>query len=282
MICLPTRLARRLVFSAASTAALVLTLGGAPAFAQGGDDDAVLKLAEPDFTLIALPTSLRLPQFGSAFRVTHRFVRPLECSVCADSLIEDLFGIDNGALIGLEYRVGLVPSGQFTFYRTRERKTIQLSGQYGIMRQGDTPLEVSVLGSVEGTDNFRDEYSGAVGVMLSRMFGEYGAIHVDPMFVGNTNLDQPFVHEDSTFMIGLGARVRVRPTVYLAAEFVPRASGYKPGVNQASFAIEKRSGGHLFQLNFSNSQATTPGSLARGGATNDNWYMGFNISRKFF
>ena len=101
MICLPTRLARRLVFSAASTAALVLTLGGAPAFAQGGDDEAVLKLAEPDFTLIALPTSLRLPQFGSAFRVTHRFVRPLECSVCADSLIEDLFGIDNGALIGL-------------------------------------------------------------------------------------------------------------------------------------------------------------------------------------
>src|SRR5438874_10562421 len=28
-------------------------------------------------SIIALPTSLRLPRFGSAFRVTHRFTRPL-------------------------------------------------------------------------------------------------------------------------------------------------------------------------------------------------------------
>ena len=35
----------------------------------------MIKPAEPDFTLISLPTALRLPQFKSAFRVTHRFVR---------------------------------------------------------------------------------------------------------------------------------------------------------------------------------------------------------------
>jgi hypothetical protein len=265
----------------ASIFAIVLMFG-APAFAQGGDDDGVLKLAEPDFTLIAMPTSLRLPLFKSAFRVTHRFVRPLKCDVCADSLLEDLFGIDNGALIGLEYRIGIVPGGQFTFHRARERKTIQLSGQYGLMRQGNSPLEVALLGSIEGTENFKDEYSGAIGLVLTRMFGEIGAIHVDPMYVGNTNLDEPLDDDDNTFLVGIGARLRVRPTVYVTAEFVPRASGYKPGVNQASFAIEKRAGGHMFQLNFSNSQATTPGSMARGGVTNDNWYMGFNISRKFF
>ena len=45
-------------------------------FAQQ-DDDGALKLAEPDFTLIGLPTALRLPKYGSAFRVTHRFTRPL-------------------------------------------------------------------------------------------------------------------------------------------------------------------------------------------------------------
>ncbi|PYR59805.1 MAG: hypothetical protein DMF91_13895 [Acidobacteria bacterium] len=72
-------------------------------------DDAVLKLAEPDFTLISLPTSLRLPKFKSAFRVTHRFTRPLNCDTCPNSLAGDAFGLDGGAVIGLEYRIGIVP-----------------------------------------------------------------------------------------------------------------------------------------------------------------------------
>jgi hypothetical protein len=53
-------------------------------------------------------------------------------------------------------------------------------------------------------------------------------------------------------------------------------------VDHGSFAIEKRLGGHVFQLNFSNSFGTTMGQIARGGFNNDNWYLGFNISRKFY
>jgi 23S rRNA G2445 N2-methylase RlmL len=34
-------------------------------------------LVEPDFTLINLPTTLRLPRHKSAFRLTHRFARTL-------------------------------------------------------------------------------------------------------------------------------------------------------------------------------------------------------------
>ena len=80
-------------------AVLSLLLAGAPAvFAQ---DDAELKLAEQDFTLVALPTALRLPKFSSAFRVTHRFVRPLGEGDFGD-LLADFFGLDNGAKIGLE------------------------------------------------------------------------------------------------------------------------------------------------------------------------------------
>src|SRR5262245_49509313 len=47
--------------------------------AASAQDDAVLIPAEPDFTIINLPTSLRMPLFGSAIRVTHRFTRPLKC-----------------------------------------------------------------------------------------------------------------------------------------------------------------------------------------------------------
>ena len=111
-------------------------------------DDAVLKLAEPDFTLISLPTSLRLPKFKSAFRVTHRFTRPLNCDTCPNSLAGDAFGLDGGAVIGLEYRIGIVPNGEVGIHRTGD-KTIELFGQYGLTRQGSAPVETSALVAID-------------------------------------------------------------------------------------------------------------------------------------
>ena len=88
--------------------------------------------------------------------------------------------------------------------------------------------------------------------------------------------------ENNTTILGLGTRLRIRPSTYLVGEWTPRLSGYKPGVDQGSVAIEMRSGGHTFQINFSNGFGTTLGQLARGGISSDSWYIGFNISRKFF
>ena len=41
------------------------------------DPDRDFSPTQPDFTIVTLPTTLRLPKFKSAFRVTHRFSRPL-------------------------------------------------------------------------------------------------------------------------------------------------------------------------------------------------------------
>ena len=259
----------------------VLIVFSSAAFAQ--DDDTVLQPAQPDFTLAALPTSLRLPQFKSAFRVTHRFTRPLSCDTCATNLLEDFFGLDSGAQIGLEYRFGIVRNVEVGIHRTSD-KTIEFFGQYGVVRQGaQLPVDVSVLLSIDGTNNFRDEHSPAFGLLLSRTVGDQAAVYVEPIFVHHSNVfQQATIADDNTFMIGLGARLRVRPTVYIVGEFTPRVSGYEPGVNQGSVGIEKRAGGHMFQLNFSNSFGTTIGQIARGGPSGSNWYMGFNITRKFF
>lgn len=84
------------------TFALLLTILGFAlttttiAFAQNSTNDRVLKLAEPDFTLVVLPTSLRVPRHQSVFRVTHRFLETL-----GDAGASSLFGIDSGAQIGL-------------------------------------------------------------------------------------------------------------------------------------------------------------------------------------
>jgi uncharacterized beta barrel domain-containing protein DUF5777 len=260
---------------------LVCGMCATPALAQG-DDDAVLKPAEPDFTLIGLPTSLRLPLFKSAFRVTHRFLRPLGQGDFGD-LASDLFGLDNGAAVGLEYRFGIIPNGQIGINRSSSGQTIELFGQYGVLRQSKAKLDLSAWVSVEGTNNLQDNHSPTLGAIVSRTLSEWAAVYIEPMWVNNSNpLPGELVDHNNTTFIGLGARVRIRPTVYLTADAAPRVAGFESGVDYLAFAIEKRAGGHMFQLNFSNSVATTMGQFAHGGLNREDWHLGFNITRKFF
>ena len=250
--------------------------------AQQDDPDRDVNLAQPDFNLATLPTTLRLPKYRSAFRITHRFGRPLGSGDFGD-LVGDFFGLDNGALIGLEYRFGIFSGAQLGVHRT-SNKTIQFFGQYNIRNQRDgAAFGLDVYASAEGTNNFRDSYSPGIGALLSREFGDRAALYVEPFWVNNTNtLPSELVDDNDTVIIGLGARLRIRPTVYVLVEGAPRVAGYDPGVDHVSFGIEKRSGGHNFQLNFSNGFGTTLADVARGGQNSDDWYIGFNISRKFF
>ena len=237
--------------------------------------------AQPDFTVVTLPTTLRLPRFKSAFRVTHRFTRPLGEGDFG-SLAEDFFGLDSGAVIGMEFRIGVAPGTQVGVHRTNDR-TIQFFGQYDVKQQSESfPLGIAAYASVDGTNNFRDSYSPALGAILTREFGEHGAIHVEPIWVNNSNpLPSELADDNDTFLLALGGRLRVRPTVYIVGEVIPRV-GFDPGATYGTFGIEKRAGGHTFQLNFSNGFGTTMGQLARGGTGSEDWYLGFNIARKFF
>ena len=63
------------------------------------------------------------PARKSAFRITHRFGRPLGAGDFTD-LVEDFFGFDSGANIGFEYRYGILKATQIAIHRTNNR-TIQ-------------------------------------------------------------------------------------------------------------------------------------------------------------
>lgn len=246
------------------------------------DDDGALNLAQPDFTVITMPTTLRLPKYKGAFRVTHRFRRSLGQGDLGD-LVGDLFGLDAGASIGLEYRFGIMAGTQVGIYRTSD-KTIQFFTEYNLLKQGPgRPFGASIHASIEGTNNFKDSYTPALGLILSHEIGDRAALYVQPIWVNNSNpLPSELSDHNDTFMIGLGARIRFGPGAYVVGELVPRPVGFDPGVTHGSFAVEKRVGGHVFQLNFSNNVGTTFGQVARGGFSNDDWYLGFAISRKFF
>jgi hypothetical protein len=253
----------------------------APAAAPVDDPDLDLNVSQPDFSIINLPTTLRLPRFKSAFRVTHRFGRPLGAGDFGN-LVEDFFGLDSGAQIGLEYRFGVMRGLQAGIHRT-SNKTIEFFGQYNLLQQGESsPLGLGVVASIDGTNNFRDSYSPALGVAVSRELGRRGAVYFGPIWVNNSNpLPSELSDDNDTFLFGVGGRLRVLPTVYVVGEVIPRV-GFGPGVTYGSFGVEKRAGGHTFQLNFSNGFGTTMGQLARGGTGSEDWYLGFNISRKFF
>ena len=247
--------------------------------APADDDDSVPVLAEPDFRVLNLPSTLRLPRHGSNFQLTHRFNGNLGRGSLGGNA-GNLFGLDQGAAVGFEYRFGIARHLQAAVYRTAVDKVFQFYTKYDAVRQGDSlPVSLSALVSVEGSDNFQERYSPALGLVVSRMAGDRLAVYATPIWVHNTaallNIDR------DTFFVGIGGRVRVSSTVYVVAEVAPRASGYSPDKPAYGFGVEKRAGGHLFQINFNNGQGTTFGQLARGGFPNS-LYLGFNLARKFF
>ncbi len=129
----------------------------------------------------------------------------------------------------------------------------------------------------------RDNHQPAIAVVVSRTLGRAVALYAMPAFVANTRAaDSLTAHDhdhgigeegadehaghDHTRLVGLGARLRLRPTVFLSGEISPRLAGHDPGRAAWAVAVEKKAGGHTFALAFTNSFGTTFGQLARGGS----------------
>jgi uncharacterized beta barrel domain-containing protein DUF5777 len=248
--------------------------------AADDDDDAVLRPLEPDFTLINLPTTLPLPLHKGNFRLTHRFNGNLRVGDFGDQA-SSLFGIDEGATIGFEYRFAVAKHVEAAAYRTNFNRTIQLYGKYDAFHESATmPVGVSAIVSIEGTNNFRDQYAPAIGASISRDVAKLVAVYAVPMWVHNTAAGTGVTRD--TFMVGLGGSLRVRPTLYLLGEVTPRAAGFVEGDAEYGFGISMRVGGHVFDLTFTNTtQGTTFAQMARGGFP-ESLYFGFNLARKFY
>lgn len=255
-----------------AAAVCAVVLSALPAHAQQApqpaaperDPDQNLDALQPDFTISTLPTTLRLPRYRTAFRVTHRFGRPLGQGDFGD-LLSDFFSLDSSAQIGLELRFGLMRGTQGGIYRTNDR-TIEFFVERNVMQQSNTrPLGVSAFAAVDGTNNFQDSYSPALGAIVSRKVTRLGALYIEPIWVNNSNqLPAAIVDDNDSFLLGLGGRFRLRRTVYVVVEAAPRVGGYDPDTTHWTVGVEKLVGGHLFQINVSNGVGTTISQLARG------------------
>jgi Membrane bound beta barrel domain (DUF5777) len=257
--------------------------------AASDDDDGRLDPAEPDFVVINLPSTLRLPKHASNFHLTHRFEGNLRDGSFTDQL-SNFFGVDVGAALGLEYRFGLMRHLQAVVQRTNRSRAIQFSAKYDAWHQSAArPVSISGIVSVEGDNNFGansgnapKNYAPALGAVISREVGTQLALYATPFWVGKTGIS--LSGDGNTGFMGLGARVRLgrASSSYLSAEVSPRLGGFVIADPEYGFAIEKRVGAHVFALTFTNGTSnTTYRQIARGGAPG-HLHLGFNLTRKFF
>jgi hypothetical protein len=263
------------------TLATAMLVGAAPGVrAQtADDDDAKLRPAEPDFTVVNIPTTLALPVHAGNFHLTHRFgenLRDDPFSVQASNL----FGLDEGATIQFEYRFGVMKHLEAIAARTNFDRDIQLSAKYDAFHQNASrPLGLSGLIGVDGGNNFRRDYRPSLGAVVSRTMMDKAAFYAMPIWVHNTAAATGITRD--TVAVGLGTRLTIVPTVYVVLEGTPRVAGYTPGTAEFAFGLEKRVGLHVFQLTLTNSAGTTYGQIVTTGIPH-NLQLGFNLARKFF
>jgi hypothetical protein len=256
-----------------------------------------------ELNLVSLPTTLSIRRHRSYTRITHRFSRDLGLGDFGD-LAADLFSLDNGAVLGFEYRFGITSAIHAGLHRNTLDKTLQLLGRWDALRQGRLPVGASVFASVEGLDNLQEGHQPGAGVVLSFTRGQRLALYASPTFVDGTREaeslgagahdhdhfpaadvpsdlhdEEEHAHHDGTFFLGLGTRLRLLPSVFVVGEISPRLAGHDPGEAAWGVSIEKWTRGHTLALTLTNTFGTTPGQIARGG--NDALYLGFNITRKF-
>jgi hypothetical protein len=270
---------------AAPAAAQTAAAAAAPTQpAQDPSVDLQVNVVQPDFTLSALPTTLRLPKGKFSFRLTHRFTRPIAEGDVGD-FFADLFGFDSSARIGLELRYGLLSGTQVLVHRTNDR-TIQFAGQHQFLRvtrNPSAPFVVDAVAAVEGGNNFSEDFSGTVGAAMSKEFTGRAAVYLQPLMVFNTRPAGSTDADDHTFLLGVGGRLRLwQSSTYVVFEAAPQVAGYSEGIDHVSVGIERRAGGHVFQFTVANALGTTYRQIARGGQQSGDWYVGFNLSRKFY
>jgi hypothetical protein len=166
----------------------------------------------------------------------------------------------------------------------------------GIFRQrtGGSPVNLTlyIAGSVNtlkniypaGDDGFSDRLSITMQGLVSHSFKRF-SLQLSPVYV-HTFYDPRTSRAVDVFSLGTAARVKLTRFLDLTAEYYAAIS--KPSfetTNPLTIGIDLDTGGHLFQLVFTNAQAMYEKGLLSntvGKWTAGDIYFGFNLVRTFY
>ncbi len=226
------------------------------------------------------------------FIILHRFGS-------LDQGARDLFGLDNAnTRFGFEY--GVTDWLTAGIGRSSYQKEYDGFLRLKLLRQttdNHMPVSLSFAGTVmvrsdeiKAPDTvtkyyFSNRLSYCSQILIARKFSERLSLQLSPSHV-HYNLVRDDKDANDVFALGIGGRVKLTRRFALTAEYfytVPGAnlSGYH---NSASIGVDIETGGHVFQLHFTNSTGMSERTFI--GQTTDRLedggiHLGFNIHRVF-
>lgn len=224
------------------------------------------------------------------FRILHRFGRVNEGAYGA-------YGLDNATIrLGLDY--GISKRFMIGIGRSSYKKEVDAFAKYKLFWQangGGSPVTVTLLSSVirDGLDfaepdreNYNSSrFSYSFQMLIGRKFSEAFTFQLSPTLI-HRNLVKTAEDNNDIFSMGFGTRIKLTKRFALTAEYFytnpnDLDEGYK---NPFAIGVDIETGGHVFQLHFTNSLGMNDKELITG--TSGVWgdgdvHFGFNISRVF-
>ena len=224
-------------------------------------------------------------------KISHRFG-------FINSGISDLFGLDQASIrIGGDY--GITDRLMIGIGRSSFEKTYDGFLKMKVLRQStgkkNMPVTASLLAStaiktVEFQDPDRINYFSSrlyytFQALVGRKFNESLSLQLSPTLV-HRNLVRTSSESNDVISLGIGGRYKLNKRTSINAEYIyvlpdQLAAGYR---NSFSIGFDIETGGHVFQLHFTNSTSM----IEKGFITETvgNWFdgdihFGFNVSRVF-
>lgn len=296
---------------------LILLLNAALLDAQDGDllsllgDDQTTDYTTATFKTTRVVNGHSIENVGEGvldFKISHRFgafVNDSDDNFFGD-LADDFFGLDGATIrIGLDY--GITDRLMVGIGRSSLEKVVDGFAKYKILRQStgkrNMPITLSFMTDMEirtakfsdeTRDNkFSDRLLFANQLLIGRKFSERLSLQIMPTHV-HRNLTTTTEDKNDVFAIGAAGRVKLSRRVTFNAEYyyVPDNQIATQYANCLSVGFEIETGGHVFQLHFSNSPFMNYAGFIT--QTAENWFyktadgnsmsslrFGFNISRVF-
>ncbi|QIY92280.1 DUF5777 family beta-barrel protein [Chryseobacterium gallinarum] len=206
---------------------------------------------------------------------------------------KDFFGLDNASTkLGVIY--GITDAVSVSLSRETHMKTFEGAVKYRLVKQNENfPVDIvgyHVMGLNTALNKdtypyltFNDRLSYLTQALISRRFSEQFSLQLTPSFV-HKNLYEPATEDKNQFLAGIGGRYKISKRVSVNAEYFVNFDDHSFYKNPLSLGVDIETGGHVFQLLFTNSQINSDiGYLtnATGRWGKGQIFFGFNLYRVF-
>ncbi len=226
------------------------------------------------------------------FRILHRFGR-------INGGAYEFFGLDGPATVRLGLDYGISDDLSIGFGRSTFNKELDGFIKYRLLQQakGAKPIPFSIVAiagstvtTLKWSDPTRKNYfSSRVAyygqAIIGKKFSDGFTFQLTPSIVHRNLVPSPNDPND-LFAIGAGGRLKLtkRITFNLDYHYLLNPNETAAFYNPLSIGFDIETGGHVFQLHFTNSKGMNERAFL--AATEYNWgdgdiFFGFNISRSF-